>query len=45
VGPRAGLDAVVGEKFPAPTWTRTPEHPALVEVVYKAQQSLFIFNI
>jgi hypothetical protein len=34
VGPRAGLDALVKEKFPAPTGKRTPDHPARSSALY-----------
>jgi hypothetical protein len=30
--PRAGLDAVVREKFPAPAGNRTPDHPARTDL-------------
>jgi hypothetical protein len=34
-GPRAGLDAAVREKFPAPAGTRTPDHPAHSLALYR----------
>jgi hypothetical protein len=40
VGPRAGLDAGASRKFPAPTGTRTPNHPAHSPVFTKARQPL-----
>jgi len=33
VGPRASLDAVVGEKFPVPVGNRIPDHPALSKII------------
>jgi hypothetical protein len=35
VGPRAGLEALVSSKFPAPTGTRTPDHPTRSPALYR----------
>jgi hypothetical protein len=34
VGPRAGLDAVWREKFPAPAWTQTSDNPTRSSALY-----------